>query len=172
MTSTDDSATTRRSKATGAALTGVLPPFPGIHPQPHQITEWIEAFADKSSGLGLQAVLAGNLPLRVQSLRNWPDSLTTIPKTVVDEASASRLYSLRVEAARMLRDNERNDEMIKVAVLEDKSDLFVLLTEPMRESTPMLRDALREQCKMGASEYYDGVKATGLVNASTRTRRS
>ena len=62
MTSTDNSATTRRSKATGAALTGVLPPFPGIHPQPHQITEWIEAFADKSSGLGLQAVLAGNLP--------------------------------------------------------------------------------------------------------------
>ena len=39
------------------------------------------------------------------------------------------------------------------AVLEDKTALFQLVTEPMIHKAPLLRDYLKAECKIGSSDY-------------------
>ena len=49
-----------------------LPTFPGEHPARHAAREWMEKFNDKVATHKLQTAQRGELPLRVQHLRNWP----------------------------------------------------------------------------------------------------
>ena len=70
----------RRSAATGADLDRALPPFPGEHPPTHAAKQWLEYLVDQETKLHLQAVATGQLPLRVQHLRNWAQQFTAVPR--------------------------------------------------------------------------------------------
>ena len=140
-----------------------LPPFPGEHPARHAAREWMEKFNDKVSTHKLQTAQRGELPLRVQHLRNWPDAMTAVPADVASGMNAAQLYKATGDAAQRLHDNEQNDQRVKIAVLEDQSALFTLLTEPMVTSAPLLRDHLRAKCTVGTTGYFHGQTAYQLV---------
>ena len=46
--------------------------FPGEHPQQHLAREYIEKLHDAIATRKLQPTVRGELPLRVQAIRNWP----------------------------------------------------------------------------------------------------
>ena len=140
-----------------------LPAFPGEHPARHAAREWMEKFNDKVSTHKLQTAQRGELPLRVQHLRNWPAAMTTVPPDVAASMNAAQLYKATGDAAQRMHDNEQNDQKVKIAVLEDQSALFTLLTEPMVSSAPLLRDHLRAKCTVGTTGYFHGQTAYQLV---------
>jgi hypothetical protein len=142
-----------KSRATGADIVAGMPDFPSEFPQAHEAAEWMDFLSDKKGKLHLQAVSNGQLPLRVQHLRNWSAAHCTVPQTAVDAADAVKLYELECSAAGRARENERNDEATRIAILEDKSDLFTLITEPMVTTAPLLRDGLRASCRLGNTDY-------------------
>ena len=114
-----------------------LHPFPGEHPARHASREWMEKFNDKVAREKLQPAQRGELPLRVQHLRNWPAEMTTVPDDVANGMNAAQLYKASADAAQRQHDNEQNDQRVKIAVLEDQSALFTLLTEPMVSTAPL-----------------------------------
>ena len=140
-----------------------LPPFPGEHPAQHASREWMEKFNDRVAGEKLQTAQRGELPLRVQHLRNWPVAMTSVPAAIANGMSAAQLYKASADAAQRQHDNEQNDQRVKIAVLEDQSALFTLLTEPMVSTAPLLRDTLRTRCAIGTTGYFHGETANRLV---------
>ena len=66
--------------------------FPGEHPQQHLAREYLDKLHDAIATRKLQAILRGELPLRVQSIRNWPDELTSIPEDVARIMDPAMLY--------------------------------------------------------------------------------
>ncbi len=48
-------------------------------------------------------------------------------------------------------------------VLEDKNDLFILIASSMTKTAPILYEHLLEHCRMGNTEYYDGVLAEQYI---------
>ena len=137
--------------------------FPAEHSQAHQVKEWLEWFDDAVRTRKLQEARQDELPTRVQSLRNWPNELTEVPKAAADQMDAAQLFKAQADALARKRENERNDQTIKLAVLEDKTALFQLVTEPMIHKAPLLRDYLKAECKIGSSDYYEGTKAVRLL---------
>ena len=131
-----------------------LTTFPSECPQPHKAREWLQRLGEKITELKLQQAARGEVPLRVSHLRNWPPHLTAVPDDVAESMDAASLYKARADAARRARDNEENDQAIKVAVIEDKNALATLITETMVDTAPLLREELRTQAKSG--ENYDG----------------
>ena len=123
----------------------------------------MEKFNDKVAMHKLQTAQHGELPLRVQHLRNWPATMTAVPNDVASTMNAAQLYKASGDAAQRLHDNEQNDQKVKIAVLEDQSALFTLLTEPMVNSAPLLRDHLRARCAIGTTGYFHGQTAYTLV---------
>ena len=148
-----ESSAGHKSAATGADLLAGLDAFPDEYPQLHEAMLWMEKYEDRIGALHLQAVRDGKLPLRVQHLKNWPDEYLDVPDEVLSDTDSAKGYTLQLEAVKRRRENEQNDEAVKVAVLQDKNDLFLLLTEPMLITAPLLREGLRERCRMGTSQY-------------------
>ena len=140
-----------------------LPTFPGEHPARHAAREWMEKYNDKVATHKLQTAQRGELPLRVQHLRNWPASMTSVPNNVASGMDPAQLYKAQADAAKRQHDNEENDQRVKIAVLEDQSALFTLLTEPMVSTAPLLRDTLRAKCAIGNTGYFHGQTAYRLV---------
>ena len=99
----------------------------------------MEKFGDKVATNKLQTAQHGELPLRVQHLRNWPDEMTHVPAAVASTMNPAQLYKASADAAARLHENEQNDQRVKIAVLEDQTALFTLLTEPMVTTAPLLR---------------------------------
>ena len=139
-----------------ATTTPLQFPFPGEHPQQHLAKEYLDKLHDAISARKLQAIVRGELPLRVQAIRNWPDELTAVPDDVASTMDAAALYKAQADAARRAKDNEANDQTIKVAVLEDKTNLATLITEGMVNTAPLLRENLRTASRIGTSDYFDG----------------
>ena len=140
-----------------------LATFPGEHPARHAAREWMEKFGDKVATNKLQTAQHGELPLRVQHLRNWPDEMTHVPAAVASTMNPAQLYKASADAAARLHENEQNDQRVKIAVLEDQTALFTLLTEPMVTTAPLLRDTLRARCAIGNTGYFHGQTAHRLV---------
>ena len=136
-----------------------LPRFPGDCPGLHQGKQWAEALDDEIRALRLQPILSNQLPLRVQHLRNWPDELCEVSDEILDTVDEAIAYKIKVEAAGRAKENERNDELIRIAVLEDQNDLFTLISESMTETAKLLRDELFRVCKIPGSEFYHGGRA-------------
>lgn len=158
MVRSDDEATT-------TTTTRKLPEFPGEHPQQHSFRDWLETFNDEVAMRRLQPTLRGEMPFRVQGLRNWPADLTSVPAAVASRLDAAALFKARGDAAMRLKENEKNNLSIKLATLTDSTELFTLITESMVRTAPLLRDNLRNACKIPHSEFYDGKKAYDAVIA-------
>ena len=77
----------------------------------------MEIFQDIVANAKLQTAMRGELPLRVQHIRNWPASMTAVPQTVTDAMDAAQLYRAQAEASKRMQQNEQNDQMVKIAVL-------------------------------------------------------
>ena len=123
-----------------------LPTFPGEHPARHAAREWMEKYNDKVATHKLQTAQRGELPLRVQHLRNWPASMTSVPNDVANGMNPAQLYKARADAAARQHDNEENDQKVKIAVLEDQSALFTL---PCDEDDGARRDGRRFRFQRG-----------------------
>ena len=80
-----------------------------------------------------------------------------VPNNVASSMNPAQLYKASADAAQRMHDNEENDQKVKIAVLEDQSALFTLLTEPMVSSAPLLRGHLRERSalsRIGSTGYF------------------
>ena len=77
-----------------------LPQFPGEHPARHAASQWMEKLQDQVAHLNLQTAMRGELPLRVQHMRNWPEHMTTVPAEVEATLDAGQLYKAQAEAAK------------------------------------------------------------------------
>ena len=69
----------------------------------------MEKLNDRISTHKLQTAQRGELPLRVQHLRNWPDAMTAVPQGIARNMNAAQLYKAQAEAAQRMHDNEQND---------------------------------------------------------------
>lgn len=94
-----------------------LPDFPGEHPQQHSFKDWLEVFHDEIAMRRLQPALRGELPFRVQGLRNWPADLVSVPRDVAARLDAAGLLKAKGDAAQRLKENEKNNHTIRVAAM-------------------------------------------------------
>ena len=101
-----------------------MPQFPGEHPARHAAREWMEHFHDRVAKRKLQSAQRGELPLRVQHVRKWPESMTQVPPQIAAGMNHAQLYKAQADAAHRLHENEQNEQLVKVAVLEDQSFFF------------------------------------------------
>ena len=115
------SSSDRKGDLGNAGAVRDLPNFPGEHPKAHEAVEFMEAAYEKVEQRQLQPVLTGELPMRVRHLRNYPEHLINIDPTVAASLSPEALRKEQREAARLKKENESNDELIRTATLEDST---------------------------------------------------
>ena len=151
------------AQPTGKGHDTKLPEFPGDNPQQHEAKDWLEALDDAINAKMLQEAARGQLPLRVQSIRNWPPDLVQVPAEVQRRMDSSQLYKVKGDAAHRQKENERNNETVRIAVLEDKDALFSLITGTMQSTAPLLRDTLRAKCRISGTDHFDGTAARKMV---------
>lgn len=58
-------------------------------------------------------------------------------RVVLAAADETTAYKLRVDAAGRAKQNDKNNELIRIAVLEDQNDLFTIITESMVETAKL-----------------------------------
>jgi hypothetical protein len=125
----------------------VAPPsFPGPRPKPHDTKKYLDSMVECFALNGLADVAAGNLPSRVAHLTKYPDNMVVEPDkpkrdaTEVEKAAYDKRCSIVFDRK---RENEQIDLKIAVAIRDDRSSVFSLLTDSMKITNPGLRDALR-----------------------------
>ena len=109
MARDDDGSTVSSLKPSVQESVKRLPKFPGDCPSLHQGKLWTEALDDETRVLRLQPILANQLPLRVQHLRNWPEELCEVSAAVLATADDATAYKLRVDAAGRAKQNDKNN---------------------------------------------------------------
>jgi hypothetical protein len=147
-----------------------VPEFPGTRPKPDEMKSWLDAFEDVSAGKGLAPAANGQLPERVASkaLKKRTAKELSIPPLSKDaeykEVLAHRDLSMKVDG--YIKENSIIDAEITRAQIDDRNELFSLMTEAMRRTNPGLRDALRAKFKIKElSGHYDGYRALQHVKA-------
>jgi hypothetical protein len=148
----------------------IVADFPGTRPKPDEMKTWLDGFEDVAAVKGLAAAANGQLPDRVASkaLKKRSAKELSIPALSKDagykEVLAHRDLTMKVDG--YLKDNAIIDAEITRAQIDDRNELFSLMTETMRRTNPGLRDALRAKFKIKElSGHYDGYRALQHVKA-------
>jgi hypothetical protein len=145
------------------------PRFPGTRPKPHEIKIYFDAFVECVAKNRLSNTVDGKLPSRVAHLTKYPEDMVEEPKPLAKGATDADRRDFDKEAARRFERRRENKEIelkIAVAVRDDESSLFTLLSDSMKETNPGLRDNLRELYQVsGAPGHFTGSTALAKIKA-------
>ena len=138
-----------------------LKDFPGPRPKPHEMKAFLDD-ADEVIGLnGLTAVANGKLPTRVATLYSYSAELTApVPPLAKDATASEKMYArkMQAEVEKYQKHNEEVDGRKKLAVRDDRNELFTLFADSMKTTHPGLRDALRKKFAI-EDGFFDGYAA-------------
>ena len=125
-----------------------LSDFPGPRPKPHEMKAYLDDAYETIGLCKLTAVANGKLPSRVETLFTYSAELTAPVPPVAKDASASDKMAarkLQAEVEKYKKHNEEVEARKKVAVRDDRNELFTLFADSMKTTNPGLRDALRKE---------------------------
>ena len=142
-----------------------LKDFPGPRPKPHEMKAFLDD-ADEVIGLnGLTAIANGKLPSRVATLYTYSAELTAPVPPLAKDATASDVLTARKMRAEVEKYQKHNDEVEgrkKIAVRDDRNELFTLFADSMKITHPGLRDSLRRQFAV-EDGFFDGYAALQAI---------
>ena len=145
------------------------PRFPGTRPKPHEIKIYFDALVECIAKNKLSNTADGKLPSRVAHLIKYPENMAEEPPPLARTATDSDRRDHERESSRRFdrrRENSEIDLKKAVAVRDDESLLFTLITDSMKETNPGLRDNLRETYKVsGAPGHFTGSTALAKIRA-------
>jgi hypothetical protein len=130
---------------------------------------YFDAFVECVAKNRLSNTVDGKLPSRVAHLTKYPEDMVEEPKPLAKGATDADRRDFDKEAARRFERRRENKEIelkIAVAVRDDESSLFTLLSDSMKETNPGLRDNLRELYQVsGAPGHFTGSTALAKIKA-------
>jgi hypothetical protein len=145
------------------------PRFPGTRPKPHDIKIYFDALVECIAKNRLSNTADGKLPSRVAHLTKYPEEMAADPAPLGRNPDDRDRREHEKEMSRRFERRKQNKEMdlkIAVAVREDETSLFTLISDSMRETNPGLRDTLRVAFKVsGAPGNFSGSKALAKIRA-------